>query len=468
MKRLSLFFRGCAPLMTYLAFVLWVFCVSVVQNHCTELSLRLPWLFLYIPAVYALNLRLAEKGIGLSLYTFLQLLWAIGGFVLFWFCAELSPGGLGTRIFVGLLYAAGMVASAYLATEETPADTLTVCFDIGLVLAILLLLLNRFTPLPDLRDGLIGCAVAESVTLIALSSRRSNRTSAAGSYAESSDSAGHSNIPGDSGFSGYSGYSGFFGKLFLAGLILLISALAVLTGLLFTGRLGSIAAASGDFLRNILDIFKNFGLFLLNVIYRCALFLTSFAKTPLEEEAVMEAPPVSAETEISLSAGQADWPSYLPILVSVLALCLLAILIFRLRRERLKRRERLSRVYAYSFAEKRSGGLREAILRFLKNLFQKIRWQFRYLRHRKSAVGMLAWCEKKASRRNTRRAGESGSAFLLRLADASGTENNAEQSNALRRLAAKVEQVFYSGVPDTADPELFHQIRQCRFDGKSF
>ena len=108
----------------------------------------------------------------------------------------------------------------------------------------------------------------------------------------------------------------------------------------------------------------------------------------------------------------------------------------------------------------RSGTLLSGLKELFSLLRGKLLFRITCIRGRKTAPGLLLWCEKHAPKDARRKQGESGSAFLLRLSQRNLPEVH---SAALRELAGLVEKYFYSPASISLSPELYRLVRKIKF-----
>ena len=95
----------------------------------------------------------------------------------------------------------------------------------------------------------------------------------------------------------------------------------------------------------------------------------------------------------------------------------------------------------------------------LSKLAVKLRYRVDCIRFRNTPAGLLAWCERHVPKAGRKLPSETGSQFLLRLAEG----QDGVSSEALRTLAALLEKAFYSPSRAEADPALCSAVRKCRF-----
>ena len=435
MKKSTELITGGALMLTYAAFTGWLFCLSVIQNHCTDMHLRPVLPALYLLAVYAVDCALSGRGASLSLYVGLQLLFAGAGFALFQFSVALAPGGLGTRILLGVIYACGAFTAGFAAPERIRQQTLIFCFDTLVIMAVILLLLAHFLTLPALTPALGACFAAMGAALAAMIVCR----------------VGKDGLP-----SAARGSAGA-GRALLIALLALAGGVSALLVALAAGALEGLSAALVRFGTWSAGVVKRAVLLVMGLIERVLLWLSRFT-----DDVPVEAGPGFAGTaaeETTLEGISMDVPAWVYAAAGIIIAALLVLLLFHLRLERVTGKKTLRRRH-YAAVQKRENGLFQALRRLFAALAGKVRYRLACVRYRRTAAGLLAWCERRAPREKRRRRGESPGQFLTRL---SGEVSGAESAGALTTLAALAERAFYSPAPVPVPPELYRAVRRCRF-----
>ena len=434
MKKSTGLVTGGALMLTYAAFAGWMFCLSVIQNHCTEMHLYPVPPALYLLAVYAVDSALSGRGVSLSLYVGLQFLFAVAGGALFQFSVALAPGGTGTRVLVGAVYACGAFVAGFAAPERIRQQTLIFCFDTLVIMAAILLLLAHFIPLPALSPALGGCFAAIGAALAAMIICR----------------VGKDGLP-----SAARGSAGA-GRALLVVLLALTGGASALLVALAAGALEGLSAALVRFGGWAAGMGKDAVLLVMGLVERALLWLSRFA-----DDAPVETVPglaAAAAEETTPEGISLDVPAWLYAAAGIIIAALLVLLLFRLRRERLPGKKTLRRRYAA--VQKREDGLLQALRRLFAALAGKLRYRLACVRYRRTAAGLLAWCERRAPRDKRRRRGESPGQFLTRL---SVEVSGAESAGALTELAKLTERTFYSSTPPPVPPGLYRAVRRCRF-----
>lgn len=425
MKRLSDTLSGVTLALTYLALLGWMLCIfGPAQGYAVRFSPLPPLLALI--AVCGVGRIALERGVALPAFLLLETLLTAGGVAALQYGLVLEPQSVGTRITLGVFYVLMAAFCANAAWSGVRLETLTLCFDGMVVFSVLLLLIDQAIALPMKRTALALCLSAMLVSLCALVAARTEKNAARGSRA---------------------------GQLLPVLLISLLAAAGILIAVFASSGAQSLSAFLLDIVRAALGAAKAVLLFAYHMIERFCLWLSQFfdpaSQTPVPIDP-MEAPEFPEDMEPATVS---------PVLfyaVAALALGGLGYLVFRLRKLRL---HRAPRVWKSRPAERRSGW-QGALRKLLSALASRIRYRFDCVRFRRTAAGLLDWCERHVPRSMRRRPDESGARFLLRLA----AERDGEEADALRELAELVERSFYSRERPEASRALCRAIRRCRFD----
>lgn len=435
MKRSTEILLSCAMLLCYTAFCVWLFCLSKIQNNCQLMSINpfVPGAFLL--CAYLLNSISARRGISLSLYVIIQLLLSALGIFLLLSTMELSPGGVGTRVLMSVVFACGVFASAILAMEPPKLNSLVTCFDVTVFAALVLLLLDRFLELPAAGSSMWSCFAAIAVTLAALIAGRVEREGA-GASVRGNPAAG---------------------RALIVGLFALMGALAALLAAFASGGVRSLSEAALSAAKWCWGLVVAAAMLVLGLLERFLLWLSQF----IGDEPFAAEPPVQG---VSVPAGdmamdEAFLPAWLGYAVLAVGTAALVWLLIRMRRERAGGRTVLRR-RAPRGGEVRKSGLGAALRALFARLSGELGYRLNCLRLRRTPAGLLAWCERHAPKGAKRAGSESGSEFLRRMAALAPGE---EQGAALETLSALVEQAFYSPRSAAVEPELYRAVRRCRF-----
>ena len=434
MKRSTETLTAFGLMLTYFAFTVWLLSLAVVQNDYDAMSLSLAPPLFYLLAVWLFDRFLAGRGINLSIYALIQLALAVGAGLLFAKCTVFLPARMGATVFHSIFYALGVVCAAFTAFEPVKPKTLSICFDVLIIMLGLDLLLGSYLDILITREVVAACLTALFVTLVALAAARL-------------DSEGSlSSVSGDPAA----------GRLLI---ILGFAAIAVITALIAVfafggmqsfsdGLVGALKAGLAAVKAAFLWLWRQFDRFMQ---WLAELFPQDTAAAP------GEVPPAMGEMDIDTSMGDAVIPSWMYIAAGGVGAAVLGWFIFAMRRLSLRSAAPARRTRARI---KRESGLSQALSRLLARLRDALRYRFCCLKYRHTAAGLLAYCERQATGDERRRPDESGEKYLLRLS-ALGYEP--ELSRALAELAGAVERAFYSPAPQPVPRELYSAIHRGRF-----
>jgi hypothetical protein len=338
-------------------------------------------------------------------------------------------------VLIGILYAIGVVVTAMVASEAPGQNGLITCFEIVVVMAVILLLLDHTLDFDATKSALLLLLAAGAMSLLGLIADRVQREDTTGA------------VKG----------SPIVGRVIIAVIVAVVTAFAVLLAVFALDGMHSLSQACLAAINWCINAIKTAAAFVLHVIERILLWLSQFA-----DDEPIEA--VEMGTGVDSTAGiyddvQMSLPPWLGYAAAALVVALVAYVLFRMRREHMRKR-RVVRKKRRSTHSVRQSGFADTLKRLVARLKQAIIYRYHCLRYRKTAAGMLAWCERRAAKTSRRGSDESGEQFLRRL---SGGEHSAEQSRALKNLAELVEQSFYSTASPTVPAEVYKAVRSCKF-----
>lgn len=424
---------GISMLLSYTAFVLWLFSLTILENQCTFLAISPVPLVLFFLAVYLLDLLMAKRNVNLAIYVGLQLVLAAVSVALFYRFSTIEPFHLGTLIFMGIFLAGGVFACGYAAADPVQPKNLIFYFDSVVVLMILLLLIHHIIPLFMVTEVLVLCFIAMVFSMLSLTPSRT----------EVPKSAARTQSPPLSG------------QLMVGAaltVILLLSGLFILFAASGTRSLSQALFDAGMWLYHRLhDLAK----FLFAQLERFILWLVQFLPEAPSESTAADA---MLSTEGGTSSGSGiQLPSYF----KYIGLGLLAILVLKfllsMIRERAENNHRNAQVLIYS---RRSGTLASGMRHLLRAFKAFLTFLRNRIRYKNTAPGLLLLCQFRVPAEKKRKAYESGPAFLLRLSRE--PLSDAERS-ALRELSRLLEETFYSPTPAPVPRAIAKVIRSCKF-----
>lgn len=433
MKSRTEFLGGCAMLLSYTAFICWLFAMTILENNCS--FLRFPSLIfaLFYLGVYALDVFLVRRDVNLALFVGLQLLLAVCSVMLLINFGVIEPFHKGTVIFMSIFTVCGVLACAYTAGDPVQPKNLIFYFDSMVVLMILMLLFNHATVLFTVTSTLLMCFSAMVLSMLALISTRVVQEKQA---VENRTNHSH-------------------GRILIVFAVLLILAFTALLVIFASSGAHSLSQAAYSGLKWLLEALTSAVRMLMEKLEAFLLwlikFLPDFSYDSAEEGLAME-------TEGGTTSGlQIPLPRYFLYLGAGVLMILLIRFLLSMVRERSGRDTEAAII---STAAKRSGTLFSGLRLLLRDIGAWLRFHADCIRYRNTAPGLLLWCEKHVPKTKHRKTGESGPAFLLRLSQG---ELNETQQNALIQLSHLTEQSFYSPTPIVVPDEICKTVKSCRF-----
>ena len=402
------------------------FCVFIAMPGSAKLSWF--WPVLLFAAVYAIDRFLSRRGIKVLLYIALQIVLAAAGAAVLELAVSLPEGSAGLRAYMAVFFTITVVICAKTCVNDPSQASLMHRFDIALILAAVMLLLDHFMPQSVMHSCLAVILISLFVTILALTAIRTEKNAAVGSGA---------------------------GRVLPFILLAVIALVAAGVALFLSGGAGTITAAVIAAVSWFFGLIgKGLGFLWSQWVRFCAWLATLFPDREGGGEIIIDPDkPIDIEP-----AGETTRASIIVLIVltAMLVIGVIALIVWSLRNVRLKKRA--ARVFAEKDAVRAGGGL-DALKAAAEKLLTKLRYRIDCLRYRNTPAGLLAWCERKAGRKDKRLCAESGSGFLLRLAEGRADE----EKQALTTLAGLVERSFYSRSKASADAALCRAVRSCRF-----
>ena len=404
---------------------LFYLCIIIAAPESAHFSWF--WPVLLFAAVYAADCFAGRRGMAVLLYIALQIVLAAAGSLVLQFVVSLPEGSTGLRAYMAAFFTITVIICAKTCLDQPSQMTLTHRFDITLIIAAVMLLIDHFMPQSAMPSCLTVILVSLFVTILALTAIRTEKNAAIGSGT---------------------------GRILPFILLVVIALVAAGVAIFLSGGAGTITAAI------IAAVSWFFGLISKGIAFIwsqwvrfCAWLATLFPDREGGGEIIID-----PDKPVDINpAGETTRTSIIVLIVltAMLAAGLLALIIWSLRNVRLKKRA--ARVLREKDAVRSGDGEYFSIA--LRKLFEKLRYSLDCLRYRNTPAGLLAWCERKAKRKDKKLAAESGSSFLLRLAEGRADE----EEQALKTLAELVERSFYSRNKANADSALCRAVRRCRF-----
>ena len=434
MKRWTELISGSAAVIGGIALTAWIFCMGGIDFQFNEMHLNLVYLTLFSLAVYYMDCFLCSRGLSLGIYAFIQLIFAGAGVALFLFCARLDPAKASTVGISAAVYAANILAAAYIAALPVGRGSLTIRFDCLVLMLAILLLLDNYKSFLMTHTAAAACLIAAAATLAALAAQRAERE-------ETKNTAvGNKRA----------------GRIALAAATAAVAAAAALVLAAASGGMSWAAQKGLQFIKWCAAAVKNAAKFIMGVLERILRWLAQFINTDAAQPGIavsdQDAPGMGFE------GAESALPPYMLYIFLGVVVLLLAFVLFKLRREKIVRTRR---VRVYRGRERRTSHMGAAIMGVLKAIVDRIKYYVNCIRYRRTAPGLLVWCEHRAKGEWRRYPGESGENFLRRLSE--NSQLNDAQREAVRELGAAVEEAFYSGRPVTLRSELYKRVKECSF-----
>lgn len=434
MKRSTEILTAFGLLTTYIAFSIWLLGLAVVQNDYDAMGINLLWPLIYLPLVYLFNRFLAWRGINLSVYAVIELAFAVGAGLLFSKCIYFQPARTGAVVFHSIFYAFGTACAAFAGFEPVKAKTLSLCFDLHIIMMFIILLLSNYTGILITGEVIASCCIALAITLIALLAAR---------------------VDAEGSLSAVSG-SPSAGRLMV---IIGIALVALAVALIAFFALGGVQELSQGLVgigKSIFGALKAAAIWLWEGFDRFIHWLAEMF--PVDEaSAPAEIMPSIGEGSADVSMDDVSLPVGAYIAAITASLAVVAGLIFSMRKINLRASASVRRS---AVRVRRKSGLADALKKLFKRLLTAFGYKLNCVRHSKTAPGLLAYCEKRAGKENRRFPGESGEKYLLRLAKVG---YSSELSMALSSLSVYVERSFYSREDAVVPDELRTAIRRGKF-----
>jgi len=431
MKRSTELICGAAIVLFLVSAAGWMLCLSKLNTDFTAMHIQFVFLALYALAAYGVNCLLMRRGVALQLYAAAQLVMIAGAVFVFIKSVSLEPFVLRTMLINCIMFSLVIPISGFVAYEAPKPSSLQLIFDVGASLTVIMLLLANFIDLPAAGPTAVLGIAALLLTLLALISERAGRFH-----------AGQESVKG-------SGISGklLIGVIFAAvvGLTAVIAAVASVGIRKFSAAL--VAALSWTW-HLIVSILK----WTYHVIEAFLLWLSQFFRPEAVEvlpDAAM-APTQNVEIE-QMETVLPPWVTWAGIAIGVV---LLALLFWKLRKHKFSRVQKV--IIRKPTMARRENNASAAFRDLLRRLSAAMRFRMHCILKRNTAPGLLVWCERRAPKAEARKIGESGEAFLRRLAELPGCA-------VLLELAKLVETSFYAPQSPNVPRELCRAIRKIKF-----
>lgn len=434
MKRFTEYLSGSAAVLFQVALTGWMFALSEINFDFVSMEMNYVLLSAVLLCAYYLNLLIMRRGVPVPLFVLIELALVAAGIFAFVRSTKTEPYELRTVIINCIVYCLGFAVAAFISWSPTNQNGILMRFDALAVMTAVMLVLDQLLFMPGAKGSLNMCYVSIVLTVISAVSIKSGALAGRGSAVEG---------------------NGALGKI----LLFIVAGIMGVLALLVIIYASSGVKSFSEFLLNIIRACINAAKAVLSYLYtlleRFVLWLSQFfSDTP--SEAIGALPGVgSAEVEITEEVA-VNIPVWIYYILAALAAAAIIWLLLRVRK--LKTAKIRSRAVVVGKVRRESG-----LMKALKELWLKLKeealFRFRCLRYRRSCAGLLVWCEKKSPEELSRRSGESGESYLLRIGKVLGGDSEL----AFARLAELVERSFYSPRTANVPPELYRTIKKTRF-----
>ncbi len=433
MKRFTEILSGSAAVLFQVALTGWMFALSEINFDFETMRLNYILLSAVMLGAYYLNIVIMRRGLPVPLFVLIELAFVAAGIFAFVRSVYLVPYELRTVILNCIIFCLGFAVTAFLSWSPTNQNGILLRFDALAVMIVIMLVLDHVLVIPGARGALNMCYVTLVLTVLSAVSLKSGSLAGRGGAVEGNPALGRIML------------------FVVAGVIALLALLVV------------IYAASGvksfsEFLLSAInlciDAVKTALIYLYGLLERFVRWLSQFAKdTPMESVGMPGVGSVVTEPTEDVDISIPVWIYYV---LAAIAAAVLAFILFRMRKVRTVKVA--SRAVVVTKL-RRESGLAKALRELWQKLKAALRFRWNCLRYRRSAAGLLVWCEKKAPEPLARRTDESGERFLLRL----GMSLGGEAANTLSELAGLVERSFYSPSSVKAPAGLYKAVKKTKF-----
>lgn len=434
MKRFTEIISGSAVMIFHVALTGWMFCLSEVNHDFTFMSLNYLYLSAVLLLAYYIDRILLSHSVPVPIYVGVQIVFVAAGIYVFVKSAAIEPFQISTIVINCIVFVMGFVVAAFVSWYPTNTNGIVMRFDGLAAMLIILLVLDEILLLPAADGAAAMCAVSLVLCLVSAISLKSGQLSGRGSAVQGNPA---------------------LGRIMLGVAFGIIGILAFAVVLYATSGMKSFSEFCLDVINSCWEAVKTALLFIYAVFEKIMLWLTRFY-----EPDEMSAGAVEMGGTLVIEPGSeevGEVPGWIYWFLGALGAALLAYILFKLRHVRVGRMKS-RRVVVYDI--RRESGLGKALKQLLEKLISAIGYRYKCLRYRRSAPGLLVWCEKHVDTSQRRTADESGERFLRRIA-ASGPGE--EMASALNSLAFLVERSFYSPQPLGVPRELYKTIKHGKF-----
>jgi|GEM_PF-6380383 len=431
----SSYISGASAILCYAALCFSVYDTMLRYSAQAQINASLVPLALLLILVYSADRLLCARTINLSLYAGINIAFSAGICFVFWKTTVLEPFGI-FRMVIGCIICCAMAAVCAVMAQSPPeAASAVIRVDILAGFLLAAVFLEPLGAVQGSGESLTALAAALLLQFPALNA--GNRSLRAVPEVQGSKAGG---------------------ALILGAILAAILGAAALIAIFFSGSAHSISQLLVMAAKAILGGVKALVLLLFRAFEAFMSWLASLL--PESGGDAELPPPVQSISEEAVVYEQIPVPGWFYAVLAGLAAFVLLFIFRKMSRVRISRVKAASR----PAMETRSGGLKDAFSDMLRAMRKGLRLAYLRVRYRKSAPALLLFVEARSKGGDARLTGESGEAFLRRLAAAKTDKGpeNAAQASALLQLANLVESGFYSKRDERLKPvpeELYRNIR---------
>ncbi len=433
MKRFTELLSGSAAVLFQVALTGWMFALSEINFDFVSMELNYVLLSAIMLAAYFVNTIIMRRGIPVPAFILIQLAFLAAGIFAFVRSVSIEPYEVRTVVINCIIYCLGFVVVTFLSWNPTNQNGILMRFDALAIMIVIMLVLDHVLFMPGASGALNMCYFCLVLTVLASVSLKSGALMGRGSAVEGNPALGRI-------------------------MLIVVAGVMGLLGLLVIIYASSGVKSFSEFLLNIITVcvnaVKTALLYLYGLLERLVRWLTQFMKEqPMEAIGAESVGSINTEMPDEVAVNLPVWIYYI---LGAIAVAVLVYVLFRMRKLRTVKIR--SHAVVVTKVRRESG-----LLKALKELWEKIKLELRFrwncMRYRRSAAGLLVWCEKKTPEELSRRSDESGEKFLLRL----GLSLGGEAESALAELAGLVERSFYSPESISVPTGLYKAIKKTKF-----
>ncbi len=434
MKRSTQVISGIAGCLFFTSLLGFLVCLSRVSNHSDLLSPNYPLLAGILVITFLLDLLMTGKGVPAPLFIVLQIFFCALNALSFLAAFTMDPVKRGTIVLFCTIWVIFYLAAVYTLGVPTSHSSMSGRFDFLTIMMIILFFLDRFIVLSNAIQAEWMCGIALIVCVLALISDNLSRSSAGGSSKQAKKN----------------------GRLLLVGVTAFIVLLAAIVYIMGSGRIRSFSELIRTAFLGILHGIRALTSWLWSVFDMATHWLASVVH--FSNEMVQDEEEVISTGDVLLefNGSNISVPWYFYLILSLIAVAVLILLIWKLHGVRITRRSHSNR----STKAQRDSQFSSECNSFIARFRSMISFRIQCIKLRHTAPGLLLYCERHVPHSAKRKAGESGESFLIRLTNFTESE---EEKATLKELAVLVERTFYAKGHETVPDTLYHAVRSIRY-----